>query len=212
MISPYIVIDGAHTRYQNNFGNTLENASYEFFLKSPDPNTLIGTSYRLEYDIGYTPVMMSNMTIEKPSFTSAYNAIYRCRTDYTHKVKIGKSDKVVYVSYRYAFEKDPVTKEYHLVYLVCNKPSSDNRISEDRIVAYVTPKFVYDTKTIWYSGFKTHVLGYFLQFADLTTIVCDNLDNCIVKKPAPESIDYRDDIQKFLKSDVALDYAERFIR
>lgn len=211
MIRPYRVIHGAFTRYENNFSNASESASCEFFLKSPDPDTTIGTSYSLE-DIGYTPVMISNATIEKSSFPSAYNAIYGYRTDCTHKVKIGKSDKVVYVSYRYAFEKDPITKEYHLMYLVCNKPSSNNRISENRIVAYLSPKFVYDTKTIWYSGFKTHVLGYFLQFSELTTIVCNNLDDCIVKKPIPESINYRDDIQKFLKSDVALEYAERFIR
>lgn len=206
MIRPYRVIHGAFTRYENNFSNPSESASCEFFLKSPDPDTIIGTSYSLE-DIGYTPVIISNATIEKPSFPSAYNAIYGYRNDYTHKVKIGKSDKVVYVSYRYAFEKDSITKEYHLMYLVCNKLNSNNRI-----VAYLSPKFVYDTKTIWYSGFKTHVLGYFLQFDEFTTIVCDNLDDCIVKKPAPKSIDYRDDIQKFLKSDVALEYAERFIR
>lgn len=208
MISPYrFVYNGAYTRYNIYSSNVDERASCEFFLKSPDPNIPIGVSYRTDYDSGYIPVMMSNEVIEKSSFVSAYNTIYRYYTGYTYKVKIGKSDKVIYVSSRYAFEKDPVTKEYHLIYLVCNKISPDTNA-----VAYISPKFIYDTKTIWYSGFKTHVLGYFSQGGDLTTIVYDNLDDCIVKEPAPESIDYRDDIQKFLKSDVALEYAERFIR
>lgn len=208
MISPYrFVHNGAYTRYNIYSSNAAESASCEFFLKSPDPNIPIGVSYRTDYDTGYIPVMISNVVIEKSSFSTAYNAVYRYFTGHTYKVKIGKSDKVIYVGSRYAFEKDPVTKEYHLIYLVCNKISPDTRT-----VAYVSPKFIYDTKTVWYSGFKTHVLGYFSRVDCLTTIVCDTLDDCIVKKPAPESINYRDDIQKFLKSDVALEYAERFIR
>ena len=124
MINPYrFVRSGAYTRYNIYSSNVNERASCEFFLKSPDPNIPIGVSYRTGYDSGYIPVMISNEVIEKPSFVAAYNAVYRyCTgTSYTYKVKTGKSDKVIYVSSKYAFEKDPLTKEYHLMYLICNE-------------------------------------------------------------------------------------------
>ena len=208
MINPYrFVRNGAYTRYNIYSSNANERASCEFFLKSPDPNIPIGVSYRADYDLGYIPVMISNEVIEKSSFVAAYNAVYRHYDGYTYKVKTGKSDKVIYVSSKYAFEKDPFTKEYHLMYLICNE--TDMAYAN---VAYLSPEFIYDTKTSWYTGFKTHVLGYLSRTRDLITVVNNNLDSCIVKEPAPKSIDYVDDIQKFLKSDVALEYAERFIR
>ena len=208
MINPYRLLRiGASTRYFISSTNGYENTHCDFFLKSPEPGIPIAASYDDEYDTGYIPVIFSNEVIEKSSFSSAYNAIYAYYNGLTYKVKIGKSDKILYVNSRYAFEKNSVTKEYHLMYLMCNEA---NRAHAN--VAYLSPEFIYDTKTSWYTGFKTHVLGHLSRTRDLITVVNNNLDSCIVKEPAPKSIDYVDDIQKFLKSDAALEYAERFIR
>lgn len=168
------------------------------YIKCPDDCVL--DSSRQQRHPKFYPVTISNAVETKLSFPSAAGSITGCSI-LVHRMKIGKSDKDVYVHPVIGMERDS-SGHFHIIYII-GKATQDAGY-----VAHLSKQFILDTKTIWYNGIKNQILGYAEGVYDLKIVVEDDIDKYIVNLPRPTSINYQDNISKFLKSEEAYEYVE----
>ena len=166
------------------------------YIRCPD-DCVLDSSRHLRHSKFY-PIIISNIVETKLSFPSAAGSITGCSI-LIHRIKIGKSDKDVYVHPVIGMERDS-SGHFHIIYII-GKATQDVGY-----VAHLSKQFILDTKTIWYNGIKNQILGYAEGVYDLKIVVEDDIDKYIVNLPRPTSINYQDDISKFLKSEEAYEY------
>lgn len=162
------------------------------------PDDCVFDSPRQQVHPEFYPVIISNIVESKSSFPSAAGSITG-RSILVHRMKIGKSDKEVYVHPVIGMERDS-SGHFHIIYII------GNAVQDTGYVAHLSKQFILDTKTIWYNGIKSQILSYAEGVYDLKIVVEDDIDKYIVNLPRPTSINYQYDISKFLKSEEAYEY------
>lgn len=184
------------------FINSSIESSYDstnsvLYIKCPDDCVL--DSFRQRAHPKFYPIRISNTVETKLSFPSAAGSISGTSI-FAHRIKIGKSDKEVYVHPVIGMERDS-SGHFHIIYII------GNAVQGTGYVAHLSKRFILDTKTIWYNGIKSQILSYAEQdYYGLKMVVEDDIDKYIVSLPKPTSINYQDDISKFLKSEEAYEY------
>lgn len=180
------------------------NSSIEFVYNSNDsvlyircPDDCVLDSFTRQAHPKFYPVIISNTVETKSSFPSAAGSISGSSI-IVKRIKIGKSDKEVYVHPVIGMERDS-SGNFHIIYII------GKSIQGACHVAHLSKRFVLDTKTIWYNGIKSQILSY-AEGCGLKIVVEDDIDKYIVNLPRPTSINYQDDISKFLKSEEAYEY------
>lgn len=145
----------------------------------------------------YLPVLLRNNVVEKKTFSSLVCNL-RFSRGFTHKVKLGKND-CLYISSSFALREE--NNELHLLYFIRYKYVPNRPIP--KFYVFVSPEFVYDTKSIWCNGLKNNFLQTIVRNNRGHISIIDNLDDYIIKFPPPKSINYQDEIREYLKSEEA---------
>ena len=176
--------------------STYSSKDSVLYIRCPDDCVLDSSGHRAHPK--FYPIVISNIVETKSSFPSAASFITGSSL-FARRIKIGKSDKEVYAHPVIGMERDS-SGHFHIIYII-GKATQDAGY-----VAHLSKQFILDTKTIWYNGIKNQILGYAEGVYDLKIVVEDDIDKYIVNLPRPTSINYQDDISKFLKSEEAYEY------
>jgi len=184
------------------FINSSIGASYDstdsvLYIKCPY-DCVLDSSRQQEHPKFY-PLRILSTVETKTSFSSAAGSITGSSI-LVKRIKIGKSDKEVYVHPVIGMERDS-SGHFHIIYIIGKSIQGTGHI------AHLSKQFILDTKTIWYNGIKSQILSYVgADYYGLKIVVEDDIDKYIVSLPKPTSINYQDDISKFLKSEEAYEY------
>lgn len=183
----------------DNFLSPLSHA-YDSIICIPDN---LMPEYTCTNGATYIPIMVQE-SYRLASFQSVVSKICRLYRSGFCKFEIG-THYPVFLKGDCAFEIVGGRKKLMYIILIRN---TEVFSPEPPYTAFLSWDFVVDTKHPIYNGLKSRIFQPLINDHVMDLVVLKDLDGFLAKVKIPDSLDYQDDISKFLKSEEVIRYID----